>query len=783
MIRLIAFDMDGTVLDERKKILPRTKLLLERAAKREIEIVPSTGRPFCGLSEEIADLEGVRYVITSNGAGIYEMETGKCIREESMDLADFLPMLDELESLPVMADPFLKGDSFMSEKKRPLVEQMPVSEELKQYIRTSRTLVPNLTQYLKERGDKVEKLTVNFVENEEGIRRGYDEAWTVMNKYPQFHAVSGGMRNIEVTKSGVTKGSALLWLGEYLGIAAEEMITFGDSGNDIDMLRVAGVGVAMGNAEEEAKKTADYVTDTNDENGVAKALEHFLPELQRSVNPLIGTDYPDPDVIRVGDTYYMVSTTMHFMPGCAILRSYNLIDWELASYVYETLEVTEKQCMKQRQNAYGQGMWAASLRYHKGRYYICFVANDTGKTYLFSSADIMGPWERKEIEGFYHDCSLLFDEEHVYIAYGNRQIYVTELNEEMTAPKKNGIRSLVVEDDPDVSLGYEGTHFYKIDGKYYLFFIHWNNGKKARRTQSCFVSEHVEGPYRGKEVFDTDGGYCNQGVAQGGIVEAPDGSRYAVLFRDSGAIGRIPVLVPVHFEDEFPVFGMNGRIEEIFTTYDSRPGYVYDHVYGGDDFTDDTLKLFWQWNHVPRKEFIKMGGGCLCIQTSEKCDNVTQAPNTLTQRLMYPGSRVTVEIDGKELSDGDVAGLCLLQSDYCYIGIKRKGDSYLLVQEKRNGETKGEMNPQTDTTRPVTVAEMPLVRPFVTVRLKAEFTRMKDMAWFEIFTDDEWQPFGDPQKMRFKLDYFSGVRAGLFCYATRQCGGSAVFREFQHELW
>lgn len=98
----------------------------------------------------------------------------------------------------------------------------------------------------------------------------------------------------------------------------------------------------------------------------------------------------DLDVIRVGDTYYMVSTTMHFMPGCVILRSYNLIDWEIVTYVYETLECTDEECMRNGKNAYGRGMWAATLRYHKGIFYLCFVANDTGKTYLFRSKKFRG---------------------------------------------------------------------------------------------------------------------------------------------------------------------------------------------------------------------------------------------------------------------------------------------------------------------------------------------------------------------------------------------------------
>ena len=125
-------------------------------------------------------------------------------------------------------------------------------------------------------------------------------------------------------------------------------------------------------------------------------------------NPITELDYPDPDVIRVDDTYYMVSTTMHFMPGCEILRSYDLIHWEHLSYVYERLDSTEEQRLVGEKNCYGKGMWAASLRYHKGMYYICFVANDTGKTYLYTADDIEGPWEKRIIEGFYHDCSLLF---------------------------------------------------------------------------------------------------------------------------------------------------------------------------------------------------------------------------------------------------------------------------------------------------------------------------------------------------------------------------------------
>ncbi len=502
-----------------------------------------------------------------------------------------------------------------------------------------------------------------------------------------------------------------------------------------------------------------------------------------NVNTITKTDYPDPDVIRVDDTYYMVSTTMHFMPGCAILRSYNLVDWEIVTYVYETLELTDAECLRNGKNAYGQGMWAATLRFHKGIFYICFVANDTGKTYLFRSKDIMGPWERSEIEGFYHDCSLLFDEDgKTYIAYGNRQIYITELNETLTAPKEGGFHKMVIEDPHDVYLGYEGAHFYKLNGKYYLFLIHMIKRENTRRSQACYVADQIEGPYRGGEVLDTDGGYCNSGVAQGGIVNTPNNEWYSILFRDSGAVGRIPVLVPMTWEDDFPVLGVKGEIPQVITPYDSRPDYSYEPLYGDDDFTQEDLKPIWQWNHIPQKEFIRVGNGEYCIQTSVLCDNVTQAPNTLTQRLMYPGSIVSVELDGNDLQNGDVAGLCLLQSDYGFVGIVKEDGKCFLVQWQRPGEADGKMNPKTDTTKPMEIARMPLDEPFVRVRAKVEFTEMKDVADFEVCVNGNWESFGQRMKLHFKLDHFCGVRAGLFCYATEEVGGWARFRRFEYEL-
>src|SRR5699024_6014568 len=154
-------------------------------------------------------------------------------------------------------------------------------------------------------------------------------------------------------------------------------------------------------------------------------------------NPIIPLDYPDPDVIRVDDTYYMVSTSMYFMPGCEILRSYDLVNWEHACFAYDRLDSTKGQKLEDGENIYGKGMWAGSLRYHNGLFHIVFAANDTRKTYLYTSPSVDEPWTKSEIEGFYHDASLFFDDDNrVYIIYGNRQVWLTELEEDLSGPKE-----------------------------------------------------------------------------------------------------------------------------------------------------------------------------------------------------------------------------------------------------------------------------------------------------------------------------------------------------------
>ena len=496
---------------------------------------------------------------------------------------------------------------------------------------------------------------------------------------------------------------------------------------------------------------------------------------------IIPADFPDPDIIRVDDTYYMVSTTMHFMPGCVILRSYNLIDWEHAAYVYDVLENTPGQTLKDNKGVYGKGMWAASLRYHKGTFYISFVANDTHKTYLYTSDKIEGPWKKAEISGFYHDMSLLFDNDgKVYCVSGNTNITLTELEADLSGPKKNGINKVIIQDNPEkVVLGYEGSHFYKINGKYYIFLIHIPKGQM--RTEGCYYSNKIDGPYTGKDILCSDLAGWNSGTAQGGIVQARDGNWYSIVFQDHGALGRIPVLVPVNFENDFPVFGINGITPETVKISDNRPDYKYKPLYSN-DFTNPA----WQWNHIPDKNLIKLNSDYFTVKTDKICKNVVQAANTLTQRTFTEHCTGSVEIDASDINEGDITGLCALEGEYGFIGITKKDGKYKLIA----AEHKIPYSPWSmgvfDNEEPVITAEKEISSP--KLKLKATFCleHTKENVQFAFADNPEdsadFEDFGAPVKLRYTLDQFVGVRFALFCYSTEKAGGNVTFKEFKYEL-
>jgi beta-xylosidase len=506
-------------------------------------------------------------------------------------------------------------------------------------------------------------------------------------------------------------------------------------------------------------------------------------------NPIIWADYPDIDVIRVEDTYYMVSTTMHFMPGCVILRSYDLIHWEVANHVYDVLDDTPNQKLEGEKHIYGKGMWAASLRYHKGKFYVCFVANDTHKTYLFTASSIDGPWTRRNIEGFYHDCSLLFDDdEKVYIIYGNTEIHLTELMDDLSGPKPGGLNRIIVRETEPYNLGYEGAHLYKIKGKYHAFFIHIARSI-GRRTEVCFVADSLEGEFVGGEVFDDDMGYHNSGIAQGGIVDTPEGKWYSILFQDHGAVGRIPVLVPLHFENDFPVF--DKKALEYIEVPSIRPDYVYKPLVGDDDFTYEMdeggnvrLKDYWQWNHIPNPNLwsVTEKPGTYLIRSGKICYNLNYSVNTLTQRAMGPACEAVVTLDGRDIKEGDYAGLCFLISSYGFIALTKEEGQYFLVMCARATDDKSIFGNLVDNQPAVEYARIPVSTSKITLKAYGNFIDNIDECEFYYQDGEEWKKLGITHNLVWKMDQFVGCRFGLFLYSTKEVGGTAAYSKFRYNV-
>lgn len=501
-------------------------------------------------------------------------------------------------------------------------------------------------------------------------------------------------------------------------------------------------------------------------------------------NPIIGADFPDVDVIRVDDSYYMLSTTMYFMPGGVILRSFDLIHWEIYARLYDRLDSTPAQRLISDQNIYAQGMWAPSLRAHKGKYYACFAANDTRKTYLFVADDMAGPWEKQTIEGFYHDSSLLFDDDgRVYLIYGNSEIRALELKEDLSGPKPGGLsRVLVKEEGNPRFLNYEGTHAYKLFGRYYLFMIH-SLSTHWKRTQACYIGDSLEGDFQGRDILNDDMGYFDQGIAQGGVVQAPDGSWFSILFQDRGAVGRIPVVIPMRFaEDGFPVLGEDGKVPVSLRLPDLRPGHQYQPLYCSDDFrypagegAQHRLKAPWEWNHEPDDALWSLSArpGALRITTGKTTELLTQAQNTLTQRCMEPACEAVVTVDGGGMLLGDRAGLCALISGWAQLALCREQDGYhLRLYARQDGDDlKGSLLHSE-------AADGPVQR----IKLRCAFGGLVGQAQFYVERAGAWRPFGDPHPLHYTLKHFTGTRFGLFTYATQKAGGYADFLDFGYEV-
>ena len=501
---------------------------------------------------------------------------------------------------------------------------------------------------------------------------------------------------------------------------------------------------------------------------VTNLYTRVLAQKNYAHNPIIYADVPDMSIVRVDDSYYMSSTTMHMSPGVPIMKSK---DWHIINYAYDTLANVDALNLNNGKSSYGRGSWASSLRYHNGIYYVSTFAQTTGKTYIYSTKNIeKGPWKEASFSPSFHDNSLFFDDDgRVYMIYGNGKLNIVELKADASGIKPGGIDLVLIENGSapagtNIMLGAEGSQLFKVNGKYYLFNITWPRG--GMRTVLIHRANKITGPYEGRVALQ------DKGVAQGGLIDTPEGTWYSYLFRDFGSVGRIPYLVPVKWDDGWPVLGVDGKVPDALKGLPASEGLI-PGIVASDEFTrrkgEPALPLVWQWNHNPDNQLwsVSQRKGYLRLTTGRIDTTFLLARNTLTQRTIGPVCSGSTSIDVSNMKEGDFAGLALLQKKYGMVGVKyHKGGKTIEMVSAESGE-------------PVEVQSIPLDQKTVFLKAECDFRDRTDIAYFFYSLDGKsWKPIGTQLQMQYTIPQFMGYRFGLFNYATEKPGGFVDFDYF-----
>ena len=523
-------------------------------------------------------------------------------------------------------------------------------------------------------------------------------------------------------------------------------------------------------------------------------------------NPLFYDEFSDPDILRVGDDYYLAGTTMHTVPGLVILHSKDLVNWENISYCFDRFDFgDDKFSLKNHEEIYGQGIWAPCIRYANGQFYVFSNINGKGLQ-CYTAKNIRGPWEHHNMKGNIYDLAVHFDDDgKVYAIHGYGTVKCTELKPDMSGPVEGTERVIIPEGN---GVG-EGHHMYKIDGMYYLISTDYSpNGRTL-----CSRSKSIWGPYetrvisadetygyhaasltqvpRGEKYrighdgtkfslgpLDKDATACTN-AHQGGIVQAKNGSWWALLMQDFHSIGRTVCLMPMTWEDGWPMVGLKGNLGRAPRTWykpDTRLGCYaigeeaqpmrapYDR---NENFDGKTLGRVWQWNHNPDDKMWSLKGGRLRLNAMP-AEQLMWARNSLTQRVIGPKSVVTVELYVKGLKDGDVAGLGNINLPCSWIGIVKNGKDFTLrCFEQLTNDT---------ITMPVS-----LVDGKIWLRMNGDFDN--DQAQYAYSTDGQnFQTIGRMMPLSYQLITFQGSRHALFAFNVKdKNGGYAEFDNFTVE--
>ncbi len=270
-IRLIAFDLDGTLLNQQKKLSARNREALVSCIQQGISVVPATGRPASGIPDFIRQIPGVRYGILTNGARVADLADGTIISEQLIHWKQACKVMEFLSQYPVAYDPYIGSRGKMEARFRNHLDRYGLPKVMQELVLSTRDQVEDELAYVQQEKLPVEKINV-FI-SDAALRM---ELWEKLGQFEDLIVTSSLEYNLEINSAFATKGEGLKKLAEHLGISTRQTMAFGDGSNDLSMIQEAGIGVVMANGMDLLKKEADYITLSNEEDGVAAAIQHFL---------------------------------------------------------------------------------------------------------------------------------------------------------------------------------------------------------------------------------------------------------------------------------------------------------------------------------------------------------------------------------------------------------------------------------------------------------------------------------------------------------------------------
>jgi beta-xylosidase len=423
-------------------------------------------------------------------------------------------------------------------------------------------------------------------------------------------------------------------------------------------------------------------------------------------NPVLFADYSDPDVIRVGDDFFLTSSSFNYVPGLPVLHSKDLVNWKIVAHVFFQQPPYER--FKSVQH--GGGVWAPSLRYHKGEFYIYYPDPDEG-IYMVKARQVTGPWSTpllvKKVKGWIDPCPFWDEEGKAYLVNGlagsrsgmKSTLIINRMSEDGTTLLDDGA---IVFDGHANHPTVEGPKVYKRNGYYYILAPAGGVGKG---WQLALRSKNIYGPYEEKIVLEQGKSPVN-GPHQGALVDTQTGESWFLHFQDKDAYGRIVHLQPVKWINDWPMMGIdqdgNGTGEPVLTFKKPNVGKSYPKTtpQESDEFNDNKLGLQWQWGANPQSNFCFPAGSSYgflrlyCVPVADSLKNFWNVPNLLTQKFPAPDFKVTTKFSFTTFTDDEEAGLIVTGLDYARLSLKKLPGGLIVGLSKCIGAESGKPEQQ-----------------------------------------------------------------------------------------